>query len=198
MTVTKPDDEGPRPLESTEYLLARIRQGDLAARERLLGRYLVPLQRWAHGRLPSRARDLSQTDDLVQSTLIRALDHLNGFEPRREGAFLAYLRQILLNQVRDEIRRVGRRPVREALEEDLPGRTPSPLEEAIGSQTLEAYEAAIAGLTEKQQEAVVLRIELGFSYEEVATAIGAPSWNAARMLVTRALVRLAEEMDQRK
>ena len=40
-----------------------------------------------------------------------------------------------------------------------------------------------------------LRIELGFTHQEVADAIGAPSANAARMLVSRALVRLAELMD---
>ena len=35
---------------------------------------------------------------------------------------------------------------------------------------------------------------MGFSYEEVAEAIGSPSVDAARMLVTRALTRLAETM----
>ncbi len=32
--------------------------------------------------------------------------------PRHEGAFLAYLRRIVLNAVRDELRRAGRRPPR--------------------------------------------------------------------------------------
>jgi RNA polymerase sigma factor (sigma-70 family) len=184
-----------RPLETTASLLARVRQGDVAARERLLGRFLPALERWAHGRLPYRARDLAETDDLVQNTLLRALDHLNGFEPRREGAFLAYLRRILLNQVRDEIRRVGRRPVREDLQEDLPGRAPSQLEEAIGLEALEQYETALERLTEKQHEAIVLKIELGYSYDEVAEAMDLASANAARMLVTRGLIRLAEEME---
>jgi len=121
---------------------------------------------------------------------------LDGFVPRWKGAFFAYLRQILLNQLRDEIRRVDRRPVPEELDENLPGRAPSPLEEAIGSQTLEAYEAALARLSKREQEAIVLRIELGFTYEEVAQAMGLPSRNAARMRVTRGLVRLAEEMSR--
>jgi RNA polymerase sigma-70 factor (ECF subfamily) len=192
--VPGPEPEEPS-LESTATLLERIRAGDLAARERLLGRYLPALKRWAHGRLPPYSRDLTETDDLVQMTLLSTLNHLEGFDSRREGAFLAYLRRILLNKLRDEIRRTRRRPGKEALAEDLPERNPSPLENAIGMQILEAYETALARLPENQQEAVILKIEMGFSNPEIATAIGSPSPNAARMLVVRGLERLAAEMN---
>lgn len=180
-------------LESTADLLHRVRQGESAARERLVARYLPILRRWAHGRLPPYARDLAETDDLVQITLVRALDHIEEFEPRHEGAFLAYLRRILLNSVRDEIRRVTRRGPREELNEDIAG--PSELSQAVGIDTLLAYEAALATLPEEHQEAVILRIEFGFSFEEVAAAVGSPSANAARMMVTRALARLADAMN---
>ena len=59
------------------------------------------------------------TDDLVQVAVLRALNKVGRFEPHREGAFLAYLRRILLNAVRDEIRRVARRPGMEDLPADL-------------------------------------------------------------------------------
>ena len=75
---------------------------------------------------------------------------------------------------------------------------PSPLESAIGQETLELYESALARLPADQQEAVMLRIELGLTWPEVATATGSPSPNAARMSVARALARLAEEMDARR
>src|SRR5262245_31483701 len=91
----------PRPVESTAVLVDRIRHGDEAALERLFERYLPLLQRWAHGRLPARARGTADTDDLVQVTLMRALKRIEVFEVRREGAFLAYLRSILLNAVRE-------------------------------------------------------------------------------------------------
>jgi RNA polymerase sigma factor (sigma-70 family) len=181
-------------LESTAELLERIRRGDPTAQERLVSRYLPVLKRLAHGRLPARARDLSDTDDLVQVTLIRALDHVETFEIRREGAFLAYMRQILVNQIRDEIRRVARRPDRVDLGDDVPGMGPSPLEEAIGTDTAARYEAALERLTEEQKEAVILRLELGFTYQEIAEALGHGSSNAARMMVTRALVRLSKVM----
>jgi DNA-directed RNA polymerase specialized sigma24 family protein len=56
------------------------------------------------------ARDLRDTDDLVQDTLLRAFKRLETFENRGEGAFLAYLRQSLLNAIRDDLRRAVTRP----------------------------------------------------------------------------------------
>ena len=196
--IPDPDARPTSALESTAALLTRIRGGDEGAREQLVARYLPILKRWAHGRLPGYARDLSETDDLVQVTLIRALSHAVEFEPRREGAFLAYLRRILLNAVRDEIRRSMRRPSHEDLPESLPDPTPSVVERAIGRETMEKYEAALGSLPEEQQEAVILRIEFGFTHPEIASALGKPSSNAARMTVARALVRLMEAMGERR
>jgi hypothetical protein len=55
-------------LETTFHLIERARAGDQEALERLFARHLKPLQRWARGRLPKWARDLADTDDLVQET----------------------------------------------------------------------------------------------------------------------------------
>ena len=184
-------------LESTASLLAKVRIGDEPARERLVERYLRALQRWARGRLPRFARDLSDTDDLVQITFLRALDHVDRFEHRKPGSFLAYLRQILLNEIRSQIRRAAGRPGVEGLDDEQVGQDPSPLEQAIGKEALDTYEAALAELPLEQQEAVILRVELGFTNPEVAQALGSPSTNAARMKVVRALVRLAEVMNER-
>ena len=184
----------PPNLESTATLLQLVRHGDRPARERLAARYLQILRRLAHGRLPLRARDMVDTDDLVQVTLVRALDHVEDFEPRHEGAFLAYMRRILLNQIRDEIRRVSRRPVRSELEGDPPALDRSPLDEAIGRETVERYEAVLDQLRDEQREAIILRLELGFTYQQIAEALGRDSPNAVRMMVTRALVRLGEQL----
>jgi RNA polymerase sigma factor (sigma-70 family) len=195
-----PDLPAPAPFRETEdtaALLELIRAGDPAATERLVNRCLPALRRWAHGRLPGRARGMVDTDDLVQVSVLRALDQVGRFEPRREGAFLAYLRRILLNSVRDEIRRARRRPGAEELSEDLVDAAPGVIEEVIGREIVESYEAALAVLSEAQQEAVILRVEFGYSYPEIAEATGSPSANAARMTVARALARLAEAMDGR-
>jgi RNA polymerase sigma factor (sigma-70 family) len=181
-------------LESTATLLTRVRAGDADARERLVVRYLALLKRWAHGRVPPRARRLTDTDDLVQATLLRALNAVPHFEPRREGAFLAYLRTILLNQLRTAVKRAEAGPPLGSLPSQLEAPDTSPLEQAVGAEVLEAYEAALATLTEEQQQAVVLRIELGLSFQQVAEAMESPSPDAARMLVARGLAHLSEKM----
>jgi RNA polymerase sigma-70 factor, ECF subfamily len=186
----------PDPPGTTEWLLIRVRGGDRAAREELVARFLPALRRWAHRRLPRPARDLRLTDDLVHDSFLRALEHVDTFESRYRGAFFAYLTRILRNQVVDEIRRAGRRPVREEVPEDLPANIPTPLQDAIGRETLAVYEAALNRLPPKPRETIVLRIDLGLKYEEIARALGYPSVSAARMAVKRALLRLAEEMSR--
>ncbi|MGB8715709.1 MAG: sigma-70 family RNA polymerase sigma factor, partial [Rhodanobacteraceae bacterium] len=107
-------------LENTTRLIGRIRAGDGSARECLISRYLPMLRKWAHGRLPSYGRDLSETDDLVQITFLRALNRLESFESQRPGAFLAYLRTILMNAVREELRRRRTSPATTRLLDTLP------------------------------------------------------------------------------
>jgi RNA polymerase sigma-70 factor (ECF subfamily) len=184
------DDDGETSLE----LLERARAGDGAALDRLCGRYLPRLRRWARGRLPRFARERLDTDDLVQESLVQTLGHLEGFVPRHEAALQAYLRQALFNRVRDEVRRAARRPAAAELRSDARDPAPSPLEETIGNEAVERYEAALARLGEEDRAAVVARVELQGTYPELARALGKPSADAARMAVSRALVRLAKEM----
>lgn len=179
-------------LESTAVLIDRAVSGDDAAKNRLMARYVPILHRWARGRLPPHARDLTETADLVQTTLLRALRNLHRFQSQGEGAFLGYLRQILLNTLRDERRRSARRPGHEPLHDSLHDAMPSALESAIGLERMARYEAGLEALDPRQRQAVVLRLEFGFTHDQIADAIDAPSANAARMVVTRALLRLAE------
>lgn len=182
-------------LDSTAILIDRARGGDDTAREVLFARFLPIVRGWAHRRLPHRARDLAETDDLVQVTLLRALRRLDQFEAQREGAFLSYLRTILLNAVREEIRRSSRRGTRAELLDDLPDPRRSVVEQVAGRDNLDRYERALATLDEFTRHAVLLRIEFGYPYDQIATAIGSPSADAARMTVVRALRVLARAID---
>jgi RNA polymerase sigma factor (sigma-70 family) len=184
----------PTDAESSFALVVRAREGDDEALGRLCARYLPRLQRWAHGRLPSWARGALETQDLAQDTLMLAVRRLKYFEPRHEGAFQAYLRQTLLNRVRDEVRRGRRRGHSGPLDSAEPTRDPSPLEEAIGQETLDRYETALQRLRPQDREAIIARIEMGLEYSEVASALTKPSVAAAHMAVSRALVKLAKEM----
>jgi RNA polymerase sigma factor (sigma-70 family) len=186
---------GVRPeVESSFALVLRARDGDDDALGRLCARYLPRLQRWAHGRLPFWARGGLETQDLAQEALVQAVRHIKTFQPRHEAAFQAYVRQILMNRVRDEIRRGRRHGQAGPLDSAEPANSPSPLEEAIGQETLERYEAALQRLRPEDREAIIARIELRLEYAEVAEALGKPSIAAAHMAVSRALVKLAKEM----
>jgi RNA polymerase sigma factor (sigma-70 family) len=182
--------------DSTLSLLARARAGDQAALDDLFARFAPALRRWASGRLPRSARDLADTPDLVQEALVSTFRNLQGFEHRGEGAFQAYLRQAVMNRIRDELRKTRSRPTVTELDADLPAAGASPLEVAIGSESVDRYEAALERLTDAEREAIIARVELGLTYSEIAAATGRPTANAARMAVARALVRLAEEMGE--
>jgi RNA polymerase sigma factor (sigma-70 family) len=182
------------PATASLILLERVREGDTAALNRLMDRYLPKLSRWASGRLPQWARDMSDTDDLVQDTLIRSVANLNHFEARDEGALQAYLRGAVMNRIRDEIRRRRRTPPQSPLDSAIPTSGQSPLDATIGAETLAKYDRALDRLEPETREAVIARIEMGCSYAEIAELMNKPSADAARMTVSRALLRLAEEM----
>lgn len=201
MPPTSPEPLGPalnqeNELTSTVDLLGRLRSGDDAAVGELIERSMPPLKRWARGRLPTWARSMADTQDLVQDAVIRAMPHLKTFEARHPGALQAYLRQAIANRIRDEIRKVQARPVAENAGSSLVDGAPTPLEQAIGSENLERYESALAKLQPAEREAIVARLELQQSYEEVAIALGKPSAGAARMAVMRAVRSLAKAMDE--
>jgi RNA polymerase sigma-70 factor (ECF subfamily) len=183
--------------ESTISLVHRARDGNQTALGILCQRYLPRMQRWASGRLPGYARDLLATDDLVQDAFFQTVTHIGDFRSEREGAFQAYVRQVLLNRIRDQVRRPHvMRTLDNAPEPAHP--SASPLEKLVSRETLERYEAAMARLRPEDREAVVARVEMAGTYQELAEVLGKPSADAARMAVGRALVRLAKEMGREK
>ena len=175
-------------------LVIKARTGDQDAVDELFARYEIRLRRWAHGRLPAAARSALDTQDLVQETLVKVFQHLQSFEPRHPGAFRDYVWTTLWNSVRDLARKYKRRGPTDSLEAEVAADAPSPLEEAMGHETFARYESAMERLRPEDREAIVARVELGLSHAEVATALGKPSAAAAHMAVSRALMRLAEEM----
>ena len=180
--------------ESTFNLIELARRGDQDALERLFAQHLEPLQRWAQGRLPRWARDLADTDDLVQDALTQTFKRLDGFEVRGVGALRAYLRQAVTNRIRDELRRKGRHPAVTDLDGLEVDESESPLEQAIGREAVERYERGLQRLTAEEREMIIARVEQGYSYEELAEALGKPTSEAARKAARRALLRLAAEM----
>ncbi len=165
-------------------LLTRARAGDGEALEILLGRYRPRLERRARGRLPSWARNLADTHDLVQETLIQAFKKVEGFEIRSDGAFQAWLRQILLNRIRPgdppaSRRRSGGRTGFRRLKMITPHRSRPPL----ASKPLNVTSRRWLGSGRSYREVIIARVELGQSNDEIAAAFSKPSANAARIAV---------------
>jgi RNA polymerase sigma-70 factor (ECF subfamily) len=180
--------------EPTIELVVRAQDGDRRAVEALLQRSLPQLRRWAHGRLPPAARGKLDTGDLVQETVLHLLRRLDTFEPRHVGAMQGYLRQSVMNLIRDEVRRIGRHPTPSELPPDMPSDLRSPYEEAVRAEDVYRYHVALGRLPSRDRELVVARIEAQWTYDEIAHRFGMPSSDAARMAVTRALKRLMEHI----
>lgn len=183
----------PDPDSSIE-LLTRAKTGDQLAIELLCSRYLKRLQAWAHGRLPAFARAHADTQDVAQETLIQVMRHLDTFQPRHAGAFQGFVFRAMIHRVVDEIRRASRQPSGPPLGAHVPSSEPSPWDLTVEARTRASYEAALLKLREGDRAAIVAKIELELPWTEVAEALEKPTVAAARMAVSRALVRLAREM----
>jgi RNA polymerase sigma-70 factor (ECF subfamily) len=199
LTVSEPLPPQPTPndrgtIAATQDLLQLAKLGDESAREALVARYLPRLTKWASGRLPYSARSLLETNDLVQEALVRTLVGLERVEARGPGSFQSYVRNAILNRIRDQMRWTALRRGTDEPSEDLHDHSPSPLENAIGAETLARYERALSSLSDSERELLHLRVELEFAYDDIAAFTGRPTPDAARMAVQRALQRLAKAM----
>jgi RNA polymerase sigma-70 factor, ECF subfamily len=194
MAGNRVDDPGQSQL--SHELLRRAQAGDSHAMSRLFSRYLPPLRKLAHRRVPVWARNAVDTGDLVQETILQAFKRLPFFEDRQKGVFIGYLRRSLVNRIRDQFRNASRRPVATDLDESTVDPGQSPLERAITKQDRARYLAGLGKLQAADRAAIVGRMELGYSYEQLALVLKKPTAESARIAVRRALGRLAERMQQ--
>ena len=196
MNERKPADKNTNVEHSnvSRELLRRAQAGDSQAINRLFSRYLPPLRHFAHRRVPPWARNGVDTGDLIQDTMFQAFKRLKFFQPRQDGALLGYLRRSLLNRIRDQFRHAARHPANVELDPMTADENPSPLDETMKSQERDRYRDGLAKLRPADRDAIVGRLELGYSYDQLALALGKPTAEAARLAVRRALGRLADAM----
>jgi len=77
-----------------------------------------------------------------------------------------------------------------------PGEDTSPLDKTIDRETQERYRRALTRLRPPDRDAILARLEHGYSYDQLALILSKPTAEAARLAVRRALVRLAREMQR--
>src|SRR5262245_45778323 len=180
--------------EPTLELVTRAQSGDAAAVEALLERSLPQLRRWAHGRLSPIARGYLDTNDVIQDAVFQLLRRVPVFVPRHVGAMQAFLRRTVTNRIYDEMRRIARQPRAIALVDDQPCDSISPQEAAIRAETYRHYRHTLPRLRPRDRALVIARIELRWSFPEIAQRFGMTTDAAARMATKRALRRFEAEM----
>ena len=76
----------------------------------------------------------------------------------------------------------------------LPGNDRSLQEKIIHDEAWDRYRSALKRLPRRDQRLIVGRLEMGYSFQQIAAIDGKGGPDAARMALKRALVRLAAEM----
>ncbi len=164
----------------------------------------------AQRELDPQLRAKAGASDLVQQTFLEAQRDFPQFHGESEVELLAWLRQVLLNNLSTftrsyratEKRRVDREV---ALDANGPGREQgkaipvrdnvlTPSGELMEGEQARALDQALARLPEDYRRVIALRHEEQRSFEEIARLMGR-SPNAARKLWARAVERLQFEME---
>ena len=175
------EPEPPLPDEEAEWIRA-AQSGDRAAFARLIDRYWDRLYRWLY----HLTRDRHAAEDLTQETFLRALAAVKSF--RAGSNFRAWVFRIghnnFVNQKRAERR----------TKHQLPDDAASPGEGIAESlaenrETLEVVSRAVADLPADFRAALLLRVEEGLSFREVAKVLGTTE-ETARWRVFKARQKL--------
>jgi RNA polymerase sigma-70 factor (ECF subfamily) len=182
-------------------LLARARAGDGEAAGLLLEKYRPYLRILAERQLDQNLAARLDASDLVQQTCLSVLGRLPQFDGRDEAQFIAWLRTVHENNIRDAIRehlqtakRAAGREV-SVTPEDLAARlrASSPSQRVLVGESAAELAAALLELPPDQREAVRLRYLEGRSLAEIAERMER-SVVAAAGLVKRGLIQLRKTM----
>jgi len=155
---------------------------------------LPALNQWARGRLPAGARGRLEDRDLVQEAVLHLIARSQAFKPTTAAAALAYLRKTIMNLVRDEARRLSRRPVSSELTEDAAEAPGSPFDTLWERETFVLYRRALATLKPRDRCLIVASLEHDWSAREIAARLPMKSVAAARVALSRALRRLGKQL----
>jgi RNA polymerase sigma-70 factor (ECF subfamily) len=183
-------------------LLQRARNGDRAAAEALLVRWLPGLRDFVRHRMSPLLRGREATDDVVQSTCREVIAGLDRCEDRGDEAFRGWLFTAVLHKVqkRERDARAQRRdPRREVPLAETPTTAqppavqPTPSAEASANEQRARLAAAIAELPPDQRQVLALARLEHLPRDEIARQLGR-SEAAVRSLLTRALKALGERL----
>jgi RNA polymerase sigma-70 factor (ECF subfamily) len=187
-----------------QSLLCAAREGDQQAVGELLEQYRAALELAATANLPTYLNGKLSDSDLVQQTLLDAYRHLSDFQGDSPEMLAAWLRAILANKLRDELRRrkspahrmsVLSLDIDSNLQRDLATDSSGPSAKAIRSEEARRLENCLERLPVNYREAIHLRHRDNLSYGEMAQRLSL-SENAARKLWVRAIAKLRDMLSE--
>jgi len=178
---------------SDDDLILMYRKGDADAFDALFDRYHAAVYRFARTMLGNAAA----AEGVLQETFLAVARTARRYEPR--GRFRTWLMRIVRNRClnRLESERARRRMVQESglvVEPASPG--PSPAERAERNEEMRRVRVALAGLPERQREALALYAFEHLSYQEIAAVLGAPL-NTVKTLIHRARAGIAAAVEEK-
>jgi RNA polymerase sigma-70 factor (ECF subfamily) len=195
------------PAQGPEHLLSLVRAGSRDALGRLLDGYRDYLLLIAQRELDGDLKAKGGASDLVQETFLEAQRDFAQFHGAGEAELLAWLRQLLLNNLANFTRHF-RETAKRGVDREMPlgadrsslnpaaavvGDAPTPSDVAVQHEQAEAVQRALDRLPDDYREVLLLRYREDLPFEEVAQRLGR-SVNAVRKLWARALDRFQEEM----
>jgi RNA polymerase sigma-70 factor (ECF subfamily) len=148
-----------------EHRLVELAQGgDRQAFAVLIDRYWDSLYRWLY----HLSRDRHTAEDVVQETLLKAFAGLSSF--RTGSNFRAWLFRIAYNELIN-VRR-NEEATRQLFPRFVAGFQPGPREALISKEVLQAVALAVGRLPREFRAALLLRVEEGLSFRDVAEVLG--------------------------
>jgi RNA polymerase sigma-70 factor (ECF subfamily) len=177
----------------------RVQTLDVAA---LALRYRPFLKAIAAAELPEHLKTREDDSDLVQETLLKATRQADQFRGSTAEELEAWLRETLLNQIKDCIRFHGRQQRNVDLEIAVPvngfyAHDPSVSELVRKAEAKELTQRALKELPEEYRKVLLLRQQMDLTFVEIAEQMQR-SPDAVRMLWGRAILVLGEKLKSLK
>lgn len=180
--------------------------GDREARARLLAPLQKPLRAYVRLRSSRALRAAESVSDVVQSVMRELLTDLDKMPIDGERGLYGWALLTARRKIIDKARSLPRRPGVAAPEQpswsrfdrevaDAYSCLPSPEAHAMAAETQLRVELALRALPERMQRIVVMAKMMDLTHEQCGRELGI-SAGASRILLLRALTRLAKELDR--
>lgn len=196
-------------ISAEQELLRTAIAGDRRAAEKLFLRYFDELTSHLNRKLPQDLPGPVNVEDVAQQSFVKAFKGITSLRSTSTLAFVAWLKTIATNQLRDVLRRKqleqlnrARRPLDahdiaastfRILLERVDGESPIPTDVAMQHELMQALDQAMAALTEEYRTAIQLRYITGLTLDEVAAKMER-STGAVRALCYRGKQQLKDEL----